>query len=73
MSEEVKHIEEEVKEPSSFRLIFTLGVAGFLFHLLLGHLKAISIIQKSRTQKLFNALINITIKDVHPFSFLIPN
>jgi TonB family protein len=48
---------------------YLLGTAGFLFHLLLGHLKAIKIIQKSRVQKIFNNLVNITPKDVHPFSF----
>ena len=48
---------------------YLLGTAGFLFHLLLGHLKAINIIQKSRVQKIFNNLVNITQKDVHPFSF----
>lgn len=49
--------------------LYLLGTAGFLFHLLLGHLKAINIIQKSRVQKIFNNLVNITEKDVHPFSF----
>lgn len=49
--------------------LYLLGTAGFLFHLLLGHLKAIKIIQKSRVQKIFNNLVNITQKDVHPFSF----
>jgi TonB family protein len=49
--------------------MYLLGTAGFLFHLLLGHLKAINIIQKSRIQKIFNNLVNITQKDVHPFSF----
>jgi TonB-dependent SusC/RagA subfamily outer membrane receptor len=49
--------------------LYLLGTAGFLFHLLLGHLKAINIIQKSRVQKIFNNLVNITPKDVHPFSF----
>jgi TonB family protein len=49
--------------------LYLLGTAGFLFHLLLGHLKAINIIQKSRIQKIFNRLVNITPKDVHPFSF----
>jgi len=49
--------------------LYLLGTAGFLFHLLLGHLKAINIIQKSRIQKIFNNLVNITQKDVHPFSF----
>jgi TonB-dependent SusC/RagA subfamily outer membrane receptor len=49
--------------------LYLLGTAGFLFHLLLGHLKAINIIQKSRVQKIFNNLVNITPKDIHPFSF----
>jgi hypothetical protein len=49
--------------------LYLLGTAGFLFHLLLGHLKAINIIQKSRVQKIFNYMVNITPKDVHPFSF----
>jgi len=49
--------------------LYLLGTAGFLFHLLLGHLKAINIIKKSRIQKIFNNLVNITPKDVHPFSF----
>ncbi len=49
--------------------LYLLGTVGFLFHLLLGHLKAIKIIQKSRIQKIFNNLVNITQKDVHPFSF----
>jgi hypothetical protein len=49
--------------------LYLLGTAGFLLHLLLGHLKAIKIIQKSRIQRIFNSLVNITQKDVHPFSF----
>lgn len=49
--------------------LYILGTAVFLFHLLLGHYKAIRIIKKSRTQQLFNTPINITEKDVHPFSF----
>ncbi len=49
--------------------LYLLGTAGFLFHLLLGHFKAIKIIQKSRIRRIFNNLVNITQKDVHPFSF----
>lgn len=49
--------------------LYLLGTAGFLFHLLLGHFKAINIIQKSRIQKIFGNLVNITQKDIHPFSF----
>ncbi|RIH65655.1 hypothetical protein D1164_08320 [Mariniphaga sediminis] len=49
--------------------LYILGTAVFLFHLLLGHYKAIRIIKKSRTQQLLNTQVNITEKDVHPFSF----
>ncbi|QGY45003.1 TonB family protein [Maribellus comscasis] len=49
--------------------IYFLGISGFLVHLLLGHLKAIQIIQKSRKKELFETPVNITQKDVHPFSF----
>lgn len=49
--------------------LYIIGVVGFLFHLLIGHLKAIKIIQKSRVQKIFESIVNITKKDVHPFSF----
>ncbi len=49
--------------------IYILGVAGFFFHLLLGHLKAFQIVRKSRIQKIFESIVNITKKDVHPFSF----
>lgn len=49
--------------------LYLLGIVGFLFHLLLGHIKAIKIIQKSRVQKILDSNVNITKKDVHPFSF----
>ena len=49
--------------------MYLLGVAGFLLHLFIGHLKAIHIIRNSYIQRLFDQLINITKKDVHPFSF----
>ena len=49
--------------------LYILGVAGFLFHLLLGHAKAMNIIRFSRLKMLFGAEVNITQKDVHPFSF----
>lgn len=49
--------------------IYILGIAGFLFHLLLGHIKALSIIKYSRTKELYKTVVNITPKDVHPFSF----
>lgn len=49
--------------------IYTAGTALFLFRLLLGHGKAWNIIRESRVQKLFNSLVNISKKDIHPFSF----
>lgn len=49
--------------------IYLLGTIGFLFHLLLGHVKAIRIIRFSSIKELFGAQVNITQKDVHPFSF----
>ncbi|MCG6188974.1 TonB family protein [Maribellus maritimus] len=49
--------------------IYFLGIFGFLVHLLLGHFKAIQIIRKSRKKELFETPVNITQKDVHPFSF----
>jgi len=42
---------------------------GFLFHLLLGHFKAIRIVRESRKQTLFKTEVNVTKNDVHPFSF----
>ncbi|MBN2636348.1 MAG: hypothetical protein JXR61_08755, partial [Prolixibacteraceae bacterium] len=49
--------------------LYILGVAGFFLHLLFGHLKAMHIIRTSKIQQLFDHIINITRKDVHPFSF----
>ena len=49
--------------------LYILGAAGFLFYLLLGHLKAMSIVRFSRIKRLFETEVNITLKDVHPFSF----
>jgi TonB-dependent SusC/RagA subfamily outer membrane receptor len=49
--------------------IYILGTVGFLGHLLLGHIKAFAIIRFSRLQEIFGAQVNLTLKDVHPFSF----
>jgi len=49
--------------------IYILGTTGFLFHLLLGHVKALGIIRYSRIKELFKTAVNVTPKDVHPFSF----
>ncbi|WP_346855682.1 carboxypeptidase-like regulatory domain-containing protein [uncultured Draconibacterium sp.] len=49
--------------------IYIVGTIGFLFHLLTGHIKAFAIIRFSRLQEIFGAQVNLTLKDVHPFSF----
>ncbi len=49
--------------------LYMLGAIGFLIHLLFGHLKAIHIIRTSKIRQLFDHIINITKKDIHPFSF----
>ncbi|MCY1720606.1 carboxypeptidase-like regulatory domain-containing protein [Prolixibacteraceae bacterium Z1-6] len=49
--------------------IYILGIIVFLSHLLLGHFKAFAIIRYSRLKELFGAQVNLTQKDVHPFSF----
>ncbi|WP_347839060.1 carboxypeptidase-like regulatory domain-containing protein [uncultured Draconibacterium sp.] len=49
--------------------IYLLGIVVFAVHLLLGHLKAIKIIRFSYLKELFGAEVNLTKKDVHPFSF----
>lgn len=48
---------------------YALGIICFLAFLLLGHLKAIKIIRFSCLKELFGAEVNVTKKDVHPFSF----
>ena len=49
--------------------VYLLGGVCFFFYLLLGHLKAISIIRCSRLKQLFGAPVHISPKDIHPFSF----
>jgi TonB-dependent SusC/RagA subfamily outer membrane receptor len=49
--------------------IYLFGVVTFLFHLLLGHVKAILIVKQSWIKNFFQIKINVTKKDVHPFSF----
>ncbi len=49
--------------------LYIAGVAGFLLHLLLGHLKALTIVGSSRTEEIFGAKVCVTRKEVHPFSF----
>nr|WP_321353536.1 carboxypeptidase-like regulatory domain-containing protein [uncultured Draconibacterium sp.] len=49
--------------------IYAFGIVVFLLNLLIGHLKAMNIIRFSRLRELFGAEVNLTKKDVHPFSF----
>jgi len=49
--------------------LYVIGIAGFLFHLILGYLKAVSIVKQSWIKNLFQVEVNITKQDVHPFSF----
>ncbi len=49
--------------------LYVTGIAGFLFHLILGYLKAVSIVKQSWIKNLFQVEVNITKQDVHPFSF----
>ena len=49
--------------------LYIFAGLGFWGHLLLGHLKALKIVKQSRLRKLFGANVNITKRDVHPFSF----
>lgn len=52
-----------------FFAVYIAGIALFLFRLLLGHLKASQIIRESRMQELFKSRVNISKRDIHPFSF----
>ena len=49
--------------------LYILVIAGFLVHLSLGYFKAHSIVKKSDKKTLFETLVHISFKDVHPFSF----
>jgi len=49
--------------------IYALGSIVFLSYLILGHVKASNIIRNSWLKILFGVQVNITPKDVHPFSF----
>ena len=50
-------------------IFYLVGLTGFLFHLVTGHFKAISIIRKSRKQWLFEIPVYVSSEDIHPFSF----
>lgn len=49
--------------------LYLAGVACFFIFLITGHIKAFRIIRQSSHRNLFGYRVNITEKDVHPFSF----
>ncbi len=49
--------------------LYILVITGFLVHLSLGYFRANSIVKKSNKKTLFETLVHISFKDVHPFSF----
>jgi len=49
--------------------IYILGLSGFIFHLISGCYRAVSIIKKSKLKFVYGLKVQITKKDVHPFSF----
>ncbi|WP_167604699.1 M56 family metallopeptidase [Maribellus sediminis] len=49
--------------------LYVLGMAVFVLYLILGHVRALNIVKNSRLTCLFNVKVNVTLKDVHPFSF----
>ena len=73
MSEEQKHT-EEVKEPSSFKLIFTLGVAGFFSGLILvsAYIYTKPIIAQNKAEALREAIFEVLSKTA-TFKTLVPD
>ncbi|WP_167616400.1 M56 family metallopeptidase [Maribellus sediminis] len=49
--------------------LYVIGMAVFVLYLILGHVRALNIVKNSRLTRLFNVKVNVTLKDVHPFSF----
>lgn len=65
-------VEQAPFVPAWYHYLFALYVLGsvlFLFRLITGHLKALSMVVKSQIQKLFGIEVHVTPADVHPFSF----
>ncbi|MBC7124900.1 MAG: M56 family metallopeptidase, partial [Bacteroidales bacterium] len=50
-------------------LIYATGIVLFLGYLLLGHYKAFRMVHNSSAKVFFGIPVNVTEKDVHPFSF----
>ncbi len=65
-------VEQAQFVPVWYHYLFALYILGsvlFFFRLIVGHLKAASMVVKSHVQKLFGIPVHITPADVHPFSF----
>jgi len=65
-------VEQAQFVPAWYHYLFALYVLGsvfFLFRLLVGHLKAFSMVVKSQIQELFGIQVHVTRADIHPFSF----
>ncbi|MFV0268361.1 MAG: carboxypeptidase-like regulatory domain-containing protein, partial [Draconibacterium sp.] len=61
--------EPEMEWTSVLFLIYLAGTMLFLGHLLLGHYKAFRIVRTSKLTEFYGTIVNVTSKDVHPFSF----
>ncbi|MFV0605684.1 MAG: M56 family metallopeptidase, partial [Niabella sp.] len=61
--------EPEIEWTSMLFLIYLSGLVLFLCHLLLGHYKAFRIVRTSKLREFYGTIVNVTSKDVHPFSF----
>ncbi|RIJ49519.1 hypothetical protein D1614_08250 [Maribellus luteus] len=61
--------EPEMEWTSVLFLIYLAGTMLFLGHLLLGHYKAFHIVRTSKLREFYGTIVNVTSKDVHPFSF----
>ena len=60
---------ETVDWQTALIAVFILGATGFFIHLLIGHLKAISIVRQTRKGQAEGITYRISDKDIHPFSF----
>ncbi len=68
----VQAIETPALELQWYHYLFVLYIlvgTSFFLHLLFGYFRALNIVKFSRLKKLFGTEVNITPKDVHPFSF----
>ncbi|MFV0592619.1 MAG: carboxypeptidase-like regulatory domain-containing protein [Draconibacterium sp.] len=61
--------EPEMEWTNVLFLIYITGIILFFAYLLLGHYKAFRIVRASKLKAFFGTSVNVTAKDVHPFSF----